>query len=717
MEHLIFKEIREGNLDGVKSILNDSTKNITSEKNVGLLSYSIVTAQREIFDYLLEELNNDEIMSGLYNPVDLAIQYKEHNFLEKLLQSGKVDNNYNSVYLINAYQLNADQKTLEILNKAGYSLDKPVYAENGHSVFNTLLSTKGTENIVLNLDDNDLNKLINFDSFILFSNNTLPEKETLDKMLSFKGKISDEEKGLLFKSAMNQGNIILISEMMNMPGFYPTNDQVLELLKTTISFKTPRNDYEKRANEEIEKIFLTNNIPFYEYSEKFGISILSDCIQNGKNNLLSHFIELGADIDERASNNRYSNNQTPLHYAINHNNIFAIDKLLDNKASTTIQDANGNTGLHYAVKSGNQEIFEKLLDKGSSYIDSVNNEGETPIAIAIREMDKYMISKLLWKGANLFRVDLFKDNNDNLETINTNNQYQSTIIEREKKQLNTFSELVNYNFNIYQMNKDGDTFAHSFIKTGNIKNLKAFLDIGYNLNAVNTYGNNILMTAVNSSDSFFNLVCDNIEKTPNYQFFTKNQDGQDIYDLLLAKKDVKRLTRVLLAEMKSEDRIKQLNTSESLLKVLPFIAMHGNLYELSPELEEMILNGKTRLLDKKGNPLLMFSMMSKNYENMEFICLNKPEQIITPTTIGKSPIEMLEGIKDKDPKNFNKMKDIFISYISEEILESLNIPDIRKKNFIDSDKTAEEDSSNNIEINKNNINQQTKNIINKIRYK
>jgi ankyrin repeat protein len=62
---------------------------------------------------------------------------------------------------------------------------------------------------------------------------------------------------------------------------------------------------------------------------------------------------------------------TPLHYAINLNNLNITEYLIQHKADPNIQDSLGNTALHYTVDEDNLELFVYLLT--SEYTNKIIN--------------------------------------------------------------------------------------------------------------------------------------------------------------------------------------------------------------------------------------------------------------------------------------------------------------------------------------------------------
>ncbi len=88
-------------------------------------------------------------------------------------------------------------------------------------------------------------------------------------------------------------------------------------------------------------------------------------------------IRQGADVNAAFPSNRI----TPLHYAVNHNNIPMVGYLIYKGADVNAQDSNGNTPLHIATLNTNAPMIFILLNHGAN-VSIMNHNQETPIHIA-----------------------------------------------------------------------------------------------------------------------------------------------------------------------------------------------------------------------------------------------------------------------------------------------------------------------------------------------
>jgi ankyrin repeat protein len=173
--------------------------------------------------------------------------------------------------------------------------------------------------------------------------------------------------------------------------------------------KLPKKD--GKINEEFYKIIQANG----GVDNELGNNIIAWAINFDDNEKFEEFLEEKPD----SINSKNYNGNTPLIYAIFHQNTIAVKKIIEaNKKITRsffdegtdenkIQEIEtelltreinspnkeGNTPLHYAVESGNIEIVKLLLENGA-ISNNKNLRGFSTIDIA-KELGHSEISKLL----------------------------------------------------------------------------------------------------------------------------------------------------------------------------------------------------------------------------------------------------------------------------------------------------------------------------------
>lgn len=95
----------------------------------------------------------------------------------------------------------------------------------------------------------------------------------------------------------------------------------------------------------------------------------------------------------------YSTGETALMITIKRHDLTWSSFLLGRGANPGVKDFKGNTALHYAALLGFQEGAELLL-RVSAPVNAVNNNGETPLIIAVQQRNLPMVRLLLTNGAD-----------------------------------------------------------------------------------------------------------------------------------------------------------------------------------------------------------------------------------------------------------------------------------------------------------------------------
>ncbi len=96
---------------------------------------------------------------------------------------------------------------------------------------------------------------------------------------------------------------------------------------------------------------------------------------------------------------------TPLYYAIKHQNTQMIIDLLKKRAHFNVsQKKLKKTALHYAAEVNNTDIMQSLIAYGAD-IESLDKWNRTPLHIAAEEGNVDAVKWLLNKGANINAID------------------------------------------------------------------------------------------------------------------------------------------------------------------------------------------------------------------------------------------------------------------------------------------------------------------------
>ena len=108
----------------------------------------------------------------------------------------------------------------------------------------------------------------------------------------------------------------------------------------------------------------------------------------------------GASVEEQDDNGR-----TALHWACYNGNRKTVQWLLSRSASIIHRDREGMTALHWAALKGHEQVVDMLMSVGAAeLVDVPNCAGETPISLAMRKNNRYLLGVLhkpsttYWEG-------------------------------------------------------------------------------------------------------------------------------------------------------------------------------------------------------------------------------------------------------------------------------------------------------------------------------
>lgn len=145
------------------------------------------------------------------------------------------------------------------------------------------------------------------------------------------------------------------------------------------------------GNSEIITL-LTNAGADINCTDTNGVTPLMVMAQHGKTDAALKFIQ-NPDIDIKIKDN---SNRMAVDYAT----AFGLRELV--KALTQPEehtDAHGNTTLHHACWNEQGEVVKVLLEKDRDSVNKVNDDGETPLILAVRRSNLVITQLLLDAGA------------------------------------------------------------------------------------------------------------------------------------------------------------------------------------------------------------------------------------------------------------------------------------------------------------------------------
>ena len=123
--------------------------------------------------------------------------------------------------------------------------------------------------------------------------------------------------------------------------------------------------------------------------------------QEGDFDILRDLIAKGADINAEMSKG------TPLMRAVVNGHVDAVEFLCENGANTSFSKTLGTSALHLALaRNPNYDIVHKLIKMGAD-VNAMDNNDDTPLALAVSEDNLELVELLLDDGAEHGNVELY----------------------------------------------------------------------------------------------------------------------------------------------------------------------------------------------------------------------------------------------------------------------------------------------------------------------
>ena len=211
-------------------------------------------------------------------------------------------------------------------------------------------------------------------------------------------------------------------------------------------------------------------------------------------------------IEHGANINAQDNEKlTPLHYALNFNDLDFIKYLINQKASVNVSSFNRTYPIHTASKNGHAEMVKLLIDHGAyprgAHVNVIDSEGYTPLDFAVIHGHFDVVNTLLEHGANVNQQD-FKQNQPihhaahqgNLEiaklllqngaNVSAKDSYKNTplMLAVEKNQVEMSKMLIENGANINEMNKIHERPISIAVQNGHLEVTKLLIQNGAELN-------------------------------------------------------------------------------------------------------------------------------------------------------------------------------------------------------------------------------------------
>ena len=195
-----------------------------------------------------------------------------------------------------------------------------------------------------------------------------------------------------------------------------------------------------------------------------------------------------------------------LHVAANKGYINIAQVLIDLGAEVNMIDKCGGTPLFMAILASNIKMIELLIDNGAN-VNLANKKGFCPLHIAVSIGHQEVIEMLISNGAC---INSETDSGDKpMHAVSYNLFGRYTIDQCKKDYSNIIKQLKKYGCCVDDKNKNGVTALHLAVQYGNITLVKALIENGANIHAIDDAGNAPLHYAMCTGEQFYEFTYNN----------------------------------------------------------------------------------------------------------------------------------------------------------------------------------------------------------------
>ncbi|KAF5296333.1 hypothetical protein FQA39_LY12550 [Lamprigera yunnana] len=235
-----------------------------------------------------------------------------------------------------------------------------------------------------------------------------------------------------------------------------------------------------------------------------GHSCLHFAAQVGSVEAVTKLVNVGLDVNKRTNDG----NTPILCNVIEYPNRPIIELLVKNGADINITNSTGNCCLHYLASKAEDTIIEDFSDEYEVNIQ--NNEGHTPLHLAVKNRNSSTTKLLLTKGADVNIID-YRNNNSCLHwAVNVADQEIVKILldnGADVGLLNStgetplmFAERLQFN-NIVSIINQQETFEKckdlfEAVENGHVYTVQTLVNNGLDINSQNENGETLLLIAI-----------------------------------------------------------------------------------------------------------------------------------------------------------------------------------------------------------------------------
>ncbi|EDQ93019.1 uncharacterized protein MONBRDRAFT_22348 [Monosiga brevicollis MX1] len=215
---------------------------------------------------------------------------------------------------------------------------------------------------------------------------------------------------------------------------------------------------------------------------------------------------------------------TPLHCAALADSAAVTAALLKRRVDVNARDHQGDTPSHCAIRQKHAKVVDLLLSAPGVDVNITNNEGHTPLWLALGFEDQRYAQQLVDRGCDV-----------NLQSVTGDTMLHDAIY---KDHTAAALFLIDHNCNVHLTNQNDVTPLHAACANGNQVVCESLLKRHSNVNARNKEGNTPLMTAVIAAKPEWGTkLVETLLAQPSLDVNLVNYEGRSALALALANED------------------------------------------------------------------------------------------------------------------------------------------------------------------------------------
>lgn len=655
--HPIFQALENDSFEEFKKLITSNPEylNEIDEDGWSILSLSVHYNMPNFVTFLLDNMTSEQINNGQpLHPLNIAIENKFFDLGKLIISHDNFDPNSLFKAKENAlhYALTLQQdEWAEILLERGAD----IFAQNANnrSPFQMAIEKHKDDLLDEFLESPLLRSMFEEDwlTVCVDSNNVYAFEELYPHMKSTMDKY--------FERAVNKGHVEMMVSIINTGMFMPGKQHITDIVDLMcIMYDDPK---KQEAALELTNYLFDINTPFQDFINKQGQTAWMLSIQYNNNVIFDRLINETVETVNNIDNHKYS----PLMYAVEAGSLPYVTKLLKRKANPNHTDIKNDTALIKAVRLGNLEIVKEIL----SYpvlVNEINKYKESALSIALHDKRMDIIFNLLWHGADISTNPVTFINKQELMQIGlTGELEQWTAV--DEQEIKNFKAIVQLGLNLNRVNENGDTLLLHYIKEGYLANFHALLECKIDANHKDGQNNSALMCAMNkNSDSY---VIQLLSKIKNLDFSVVNNDGKNVYDLCIDSNSLQKAEALLQYDPNIN--------KENLLKIIPILVKDGRISNHWEKIQVILGDDISLLnnaLDNQGNTLLMNCIIGKNRDNFKFLTAQTTLNI-TSSQINKDNdniVDLINKLPEDNAMDFTNLLSKYINTTKKKPIEQVN---------------------------------------------